>query len=113
MIHPVPEPGQRRLGGEDFFFQCGGEYGICGKFIGTVIFEICSNDLIDHLHQVVRIRMYSERCRIIGLEKLLHKLNQADLGCKLLDEEKATIRGKIAAVEIYFDLLIAFKRKGV
>lgn len=53
--------------------------------------------------------MYSERCRIIGLEKLLHELYQADPGCELLNEEKTSIRGKIAAVEIYFDLLIAFK----
>ena len=57
--------------------------------------------------------MDSECGGIIGFEKLLHKLCQTNPGCKLLDEEKASIGRKIATVEIDFDLLIAFKRKGV
>ena len=57
--------------------------------------------------------MDSECGGIIGLEKLFHKLYQTNPGCKLLDEEKASIGRKITTVEINFDLLIAFKRKGV
>jgi hypothetical protein len=57
--------------------------------------------------------MDSECSGIIGLKKLLHKLYQANPGRELFDEEKASIGRKIATVEIDFDLLIAFKRKGV
>ena len=47
--------------------------------------------------------------RIIGLKELLYELNQADSGSEFFDEEKSSVRRKITAIEIYFDLLIAFQ----
>jgi len=42
-------------------------------------------------------------------ELSFHKTCQADLCSELFDQEQAAIGGEVFAVEIYFDLLIAFK----
>ena len=62
-----------------------------------------------HLHQVIRILMDAAFRVVIGLEKLFHELYQTNPGSKFFDEEQPSIGRKIAAVEIYFDLPIAFK----
>ena len=53
--------------------------------------------------------MDSECGGIIGLEKLFHKLYQTNPGCKLLDEEKASIGRKITTVEIDPELFTALR----
>ena len=52
-------------------------------------------------------------CRVIGLEKLLYEADEADTGCEFLVKEQACVGRKIPAVEINFELLIAFERNGV
>lgn len=50
---------------------------------------------------------------VVGFKEPVYELDKADPGSEFFDEEKASIRGKIAAIEIYFDFLIALKRNGV
>ena len=50
---------------------------------------------------------------LIGFKKLLEKLDKTDLCSEFSDQEHSSVRRKIAAIEIYFDLLIAFQRNGV
>ena len=45
-------------------------------------------------------------CMVIGLKKLLYELDKPNSGSEFFDKEKSSVRRKIAAVEIYFDLLI-------
>ena len=48
-----------------------------------------------------------------GLEKLFYEPCKADPGGEFFDEQHPSVRRRIAAVEVYFNLLIAFKRNGV
>ena len=45
----------------------------------------------------------------IGFEKLLDQTGQTGFGSEFLDEEKSCIGGGVAAAQIYFHTLIAFK----
>ena len=47
------------------------------------------------------------------IEKTITKPDKTDSGSEFFDEEQSSIGRKIAAVEVNFDLLIAFKRNGV
>lgn len=48
---------------------------------------------------------------VIGLEELFYEPCKADSGSEFFDEEHSSVRRKIATVEVYFNLLIAFERK--
>ena len=47
---------------------------------GAVILKVGGYDLIDHLHQVVRIRMFAASCMIVGLKKLFYESDKTDPG---------------------------------
>ena len=95
--------------GQLLFFQDGSHDGIICQLVSAVIFKVGGDDLADHLHQVVRIRMETADCMVVGFKQMLYKPGQVDSGREFFDGKQSSVRRKIAAVEVYFDLLIAFK----
>ena len=90
-IHAVKEPGQGRLRCQRFLFEdCSKDRVIC-QLVGAVIFEICRNDLIDHLHEVICIRMPPEHGRVICVEQFFYQFDKSDFAGKLLDEQEPGI----------------------
>ena len=69
--------------------------------------------LEDHLKKIFRNFVNSGLCSVIGLQKVFHQTDQTGFGSEFSDEKKSCIGGKIAAGEIYFYALIAFKGCGV
>ena len=104
-VHAVPETGQCWLGCQCFLIKDCSHHRIVCQFICTVVFEIRRYDLINQLHQVIRIFMNTALGVIVGLEKPY----QTNTGGEFFNEKQASIGRKIAAVEINFDFLIAFK----
>ena len=71
--------------------------------------NVCGDDLTDQLHQVARVRVSAAGSMVIGFKKLFYKSCKTCSGRESFDEKQPSVRRKIAAVEIDFDLLIAFK----
>ena len=57
--------------------------------------------------------MFAASCMIVGLKKHFYESDKTDPGGEFFNEKESSVRRKITAVEIKFDLLIAFKRNGV
>ena len=56
-IHAIPETGQGRLRSQFVFIMDRGQYRIIRQFICGVIFKVSGYDLVNYLHQVIRILM--------------------------------------------------------
>ena len=74
-----------------FFFQNSGKHRIRCQFISTIVFEVCCYDLIDHLHEVICIRMPPEHGRVICVEQFFYQFDKSDFAGKLLDEQEPGI----------------------
>ena len=49
--------------------------------------------------------METADCMVVGFKQMLYKPGQADSDREFFDEKQSFVRRKIAAVEVYFDLL--------
>ena len=65
---------------------------IQSQFISTIIFEICRDDLINHLHQVFIVFMESNRL-VIGFKFLFDQAGKADLCSEFFYQKKSCIGG--------------------
>ena len=52
--------------------------------------------------------MFTAGCMVIGLKKLFYESNKTGPGGEFFDEQETAVRRKVTAIEIYFNLLIAF-----
>ena len=108
-IHAVKEPWDRGLWCKCLFSEQGRQYGILAQFIGTVVLIVCAEDLVDHLQEILVIRMDTEHGCIVGLEAVLQQLLEAKGMEKFLYHQEPSVGGEFASVKVYDKLLIAFE----
>ena len=75
-----------------------------------IILEVSAGDLVEHLQQILMILVNPEQGWVCCVEVLTKQVLDSEFVIELFKQKQAAVRRKIATVEIYPKILVAFQR---